>query len=181
VPVDDQNTLAKQKANMPSYRPMLKGLLLASVIAVHLTASAASSITITITRQHADKSCTSGQLALNGEVMGYTLERPVEGNIPLISAVPAGTYRAFVRTESKDRWRVELINVPGRGNVQIHVGNTLRDTIGCVLLGVDLGNDMCTVKDSKTAFDKFKLAFAKESGGAPERDVEVMVVIKGIY
>lgn len=93
-------------------------------------------------------------------------------------AVPAGEYHAFVRTETKDRWRIELIDVPHRGNVQIHVGNNLEDTIGCVLLGTDLGEDMCTVKNSKAAFDKFKLAFIKESGGAPEKDVEVMVFIR---
>ena len=163
---------------MAANRVVWKILLMIGIIVVCAAKVEAQSVTITVTRQHMDKNCTSGQLTLNGKVLGYTLERPPEGNIPLISSVPAGSYHAFVRTETKDRWRIELTGVPKRGNVQIHVGNTLDDTVGCVLLGTDLGADMCTLRNSKAAFDKFKLAFIKESGGAPEKDVEVIVVIK---
>jgi uncharacterized protein DUF5675 len=153
--------------------------MVSAILTLAAIALAGPSVTITILRQYSDKKCTSGQLSLNGHIMGYTLERPIEGNIPLISAIPVGTYQAFVRLDTKDRWRIELKDVPKRGNVQIHIGNTLENSVGCVLLGSTLGDDMCSVKDSKAAFDKFKLEFIKQSGGAPEKDVAVLVVIEG--
>ncbi len=40
----------------------------------------------------------------------------------------AGSYEVF-----------ELDNVPGRSNIQIHVGNKVADSEGCILLGTEFG------------------------------------------
>jgi hypothetical protein len=132
-----------------------------------------------IDRQHSGKDCTSGQIALEGNIVGYTLERPWEGNIPLISSIPAGSYHGHVRSRTNDRWRIELSDVPGRTNIQLHVGNFIADGVGCVLIGSNLRSDLCTLTDSKTAFDKFKLAFAAAAAkkGQSDNDTPVELTI----
>lgn len=59
-----------------------------------------------------------------------------------VSCIPAGEYEMYLRRSKKnggtgnrayDVW--ELIGVPGRDVVQIHIGNTLDDTQGCILVG----------------------------------------------
>src|SRR5579859_52482 len=106
-------------------------------------------IELRITRQHSGKDCSSGQMSLEGEIVAYTLERPWEGNIPLISSIPTGRYH---------------------GNVQLHVGNFLADGVGCILLGSNLKSDLCTLSDSKAAFDKFKIAFNEAAGKHGQTD-----------
>lgn len=58
------------------------------------------------------------------------------------SCIPAGTYEMFLRKSKRnggtggrdyDVW--ELEGVPGRTNVQVHIGNDLEDTEGCILVG----------------------------------------------
>jgi hypothetical protein len=58
------------------------------------TQDATKSVRITLLRQHSGADCTSGQLILEGKPVAYTLERPWQGNIPLISSIPAGVYHA---------------------------------------------------------------------------------------
>jgi hypothetical protein len=109
--------------------------------------------------RHSDKSCTSGYLAVNGKIIAYTLERPWQGNAPLISAIPTGSYPGQLRYDHSDRWHIELTAVPGRDHVQIHVGNTPVDSIGCILVGSALGADSCSVQNSKKAYDALRTAF----------------------
>jgi Family of unknown function (DUF5675) len=108
------------------------------------------------------------------------LERPWEGNIPLISSIPAGTYHGFVKTKTKDRWRIELTDVPKRERVQLHVGNFVADTVGCILLGSNLTTQLCTLSESKPAFEKFKLSFAAAAAklGQPDIDTPVELLIR---
>lgn len=60
-----------------------------------------------------------------------------------ISCIPAGEYELVLRkshqnggTGGRDYDVWELIGVPGRDNVQIHIGNDLDDTEGCILVGM---------------------------------------------
>jgi hypothetical protein len=155
--------------------------LIAIIIWLALSDAASSSqVTLIITRQHSDEKCTSGQISLNGKIVGYTLERPWQGNIPLISSIPAGTYSAFVRTETKDRWRIELKSVPNRQNIQLHVGNFVSNGVGCILIGRNLSSDLCTLEESQAAWDNFKVEFAKAAGGQPDSDVQITVIITDI-
>jgi len=131
---------------------------------------AAAPIVLTIARQHSDNTCVSGQISLNGKLVGYTLERRFEGNIPLISSIIGGTYNGFIRTDTKDRWRIELndVSVIGKNdriNIQLHIGNFTEDSLGCILIGTNLTKDLCQLEGSKAAFDNFKLEFVKAAGG----------------
>jgi len=137
---------------------------------------------ILIQRQHAGKDCSSGQISLEGKIVAYTLERPWDGNIPLISSIPTGRYHGYVRKNTKDRWRIELTDVPNRENVQLHVGNFLADGLGCILLGSNLKSDLCTLTDSKSAFDKFKVAFNEAAArlGQSDDDTPIELTIENL-
>jgi hypothetical protein len=154
-------------------------LFAANFLSIAALPGAAQRVTLKIVRQHSNASCISGQISINGKIMGYTLERPWQGNLPLISSIPVGTYSAFVRTETKDKWRIELRDVPKRGNIQLHIGNFVADSLGCILIGRNLTDNLCTLTDSQAAFNSFKLEFAKAAGGEPDSEVPVTVIIEG--
>lgn len=67
----------------------------------------------------------------------YTLEQPWRENRHDVSCIPAGDYycSAFMSEHLKGSlYRVD--NVPNRGGVLIHGGNFLKDTRGCILVGL---------------------------------------------
>jgi hypothetical protein len=64
------------------------------------------------------------------------LELPWKNNEPRISCIPAGDYEAELQWSPKrQRMVYELLGVPGRTEIQVHSGNTVEDTEGCILLG----------------------------------------------
>jgi hypothetical protein len=89
----------------------------------------------------------------------YVLEKPVAGNIPEISAIPAGTYPTRVRVDGPRGWRLELDNVPGHEHIQIHVGNYPADTKGCLLPGTGAPAGQCAVTGSQAAMQMLKTLF----------------------
>lgn len=135
------------------------GELALAVLSVSVAQAAPSAFVLTIARKYKGPTCTSGYLAVDGKIIAYTLERPWQNNAPLISSIPDGTYGGILRYDHADKWRIELTGVPGRANVQIHTGNTPDDTEGCILVGLKLGDDLCSVTDSKKAFDALRTAF----------------------
>jgi Family of unknown function (DUF5675) len=140
--------------------------------------SASDSFTLTVYRQYAGTDCTSGYLAVNGDIICYTLERPWNGNAPLISSIPAGTYSAHVRYDHADAWRIELDDVPDRPNVQIHVGNFVANSVGCILVGSGLNaSDPCTVTGSNAAYTKLKNLFygSDDPNSTPDKDISVEI------
>ena len=132
---------------------------------------------LTIARKFKNASCTSGYLAVNGEIIAYTLELPWQGNEPLISSIPDGTYGGILRYDHTDQWRIELTGVPGRTNVQIHTGNTPDDSEGCILIGLKLGDDLCSVVDSKKAYESLRKAFygSPNPASTPNKNITVVV------
>lgn len=90
--------------------------------------------------------------------LGAVLERPWLENARGVSCVPAGTYLCRLRFSPKhDREVYELQNVPGRDDVEIHIGNVVDDTQGCLLIGSRVGrlNGKSAVLESAEAFEKF--------------------------
>ena len=155
-----------------------------SLLAVALTASqaagsseAADPFEITVFRQYKSDTCTSGYIAAEGKIICYSLEKPWKGNAPEISSIPAGTYTASLRYDHKDRWRVELKDVPGRKNIQIHIGNTPADSKGCILVGAKLNPDLCSVQDSAVAYRALKKAFygTEDPKQTPDREIRVCI------
>jgi hypothetical protein len=136
-----------------------KTVLLALLCLLSIQIFAQDAFTVNIDRKMSTNSCTMGYLSVNNKALFYTLELPWKNNINQISCIPAGSYNGVLRYDHTDKWRIELIGVPNRGNVQIHVGNYTKQTKGCVLLGENANTNACSVSSSKSAYKKFKKAF----------------------
>ena len=123
----------------------------------------AKPIKITIFRQSATEKCTSGYIAVAGNIVAYTVELPFINNISCISSIPSGTYAAKLRYDKSDKWRIQLQDVPERSGIQIHVGNWPQQIQGCVLVGAKLATDVCSIQPgtSKPAYDDLRRAFYK--------------------
>lgn len=107
------------------------------------------------------KDFTLGELYINGKLFCYTCEdtdRGLKQSMPLetiqklkvksVTCIPYGKYKVTLDVVSpkysnpKYKWAAKvgakiprLLNVPGYEGVLIHVGNTAKDTDGCVLVG----------------------------------------------
>ncbi|MRV76286.1 hypothetical protein GJ700_31710 [Duganella sp. FT92W] len=96
---------------------------------------------------------TIGTLSVNGQFECFTLEDTVRPKkIPGITAIPAGDYEVVITySEHFRRMLPMLLNVPEYDGVRIHTGNTPEDTQGCILVGLEQGQDR--IHASKMAFD----------------------------
>lgn len=96
---------------------------------------------------------TPGELRLGSIKLCDTLEEHPDNN-KKDTCIPAGRYKLFIRPNAETRHDydvIELKDVPGRTNIQIHIGNTLANTEGCILVasgwsapGVLAGNSSTT-------------------------------------
>ena len=113
------------------------------------------------------------------EQLCVTLEHPWQDNKRMISCIPTGDYWAFRRQSPKRGYELfELASVPGRSNIQIHIGNTVADTDGCILVGTNYGkiDGVSGVVSSRLAFghlmkklagvDRFSLSIVDTLHGA---------------
>jgi len=135
---------------------------------------------ISIERKLTTDNCILGYLTVNGTSICHTMELPFRGNINDISSIPRGKYDASIRTDRKLGWRIELKNVPGRQNVQIHIGNYTADITGCTLVGKTVDTDNCSVGQSKDAIREIERAFVNfksdlclECVSSPRYELEV--------
>jgi hypothetical protein len=69
------------------------------------------------------------------EEMCVTYERPWLSNKRSVSCIPNGTYRATIHMSPTKGRCFKIHNVQDRTDILIHVGNTLKDTYGCILVG----------------------------------------------
>ena len=94
-----------------------------------------------------------GSLYLNGSFVCKTLELPYLANSTNISSVPCGLYDLTVRGGEKSRKfpyvHLQVMEVPDRSYILFHIGNTAKDTQGCILTGMSSKNDI--VFESKKA------------------------------
>ena len=117
---------------------------------------------VTINRWSFGKMGTFGDLRVGigpeARNLGYTLELPWRHNQRGISCVPRGVYplrRDRYHAGDYDCW--EICEVSGRDEIKIHIGNTVLDIRGCVVLGTELGwlEKRWAVVSSGTAFRAF--------------------------
>ena len=84
-----------------------------------------------------------------------TLENPWMDNQRNISCIPEGEYDVRIRLprESATREYMHLLvkGVPNRDYILFHIGNTAKDTSGCILVG--LGSQQNIVQNSRLAMD----------------------------
>ena len=101
---------------------------------------------------------TFGYLYLpNGEQLA-TVERPWIGNQPRVSCIPIGEYDCEPRRYNKGGYdAVEVLNVPKRTHILLHIGNYVRNSNGCILINSRHGafNQEWCGSASKKAFRSY--------------------------
>jgi len=108
----------------------------------------------------------SGFVVIDGEFECYSLELPDKSNKQKISCIPRGKYEIKFREEPTNmtmRYRTKydwfnyhlcLQNVKDRSGIYIHVGNTVKDSYGCILMGKQINTDLF-LSNSRKAFRSF--------------------------
>lgn len=120
---------------------------------------------IRLKRHSETPQATFGLLTGDGFRPIATLELPWRNNERCVSRIPAGEYKLKARrygfyynAYKRKPWKpqhefsIELLDVPGRGDILLHSGNYPRHTKGCILVGqeYDLGANM--VRGSYSAY-----------------------------
>lgn len=112
-------------------------------------------VNLLIIRDTFTENSTIGELFINGERFCDTLENPWLNNQRNISCIPAGQYKVRLRLprESATRDYLHLLvqDVPNRDYILFHIGNTAKDTSGCILVGQ--GSEQDVVYNSQLAMD----------------------------
>jgi hypothetical protein len=112
-------------------------------------------INLLLIRDTFSEKSTIGELFLNGERMCDTLENPWLDNQRNISCVPEGEYPVRLRlpreSATRDYMHLLVKDVPDRDYILIHIGNSAKDTRGCILVG--LGSQQDFVSNSTLAMD----------------------------
>ena len=130
---------------------------------------------------------TIGEMSMNGVYECFTLEDEkrtvkVHGE----TRIPAGRYKILFRKVESEKtkkyrarfpwftWHLELQNVPNFKYVYIHIGNTDKDSDGCILLGKTADHVAGTIGQSVAAFTTFyqKVSALLENG----REVWITIV-----
>jgi hypothetical protein len=94
--------------------------------------------------------CTLGILTSDKfEETLYTLELQWKDNQSNISCIPAGTYNIVKHFSLKFKDCFSVLDVKNRKDVLIHVGNTTKDTHGCILVGMSTNNKDMILESKK--------------------------------
>ena len=108
---------------------------------------------------------TFGVMTINGLPFCVTLERYKYGNEQNKSCIPTGQYTCK-RVESHNFGNsFEVSNVANRTNILIHVGNTVDDSSGCILLGSSFGKlkDKHAILKSRDTINEFMYLLENET------------------
>lgn len=93
---------------------------------------------IEVKRDVRNEKFTLGKMYIDGEFFCYTLEDPVrQAGVKIYgdTAIPALSYEVVMSFSEKFRKPLPLLlDVPGFSGVRIHGGNTVKDTLGCILI-----------------------------------------------
>ena len=82
---------------------------------------------------------TFGTFVMNDEAFCVTLEPPDKMNKKNISCIPALQYICKRTISPKFGETFEIMNVPDRKHVLFHAGNTVEDTLACIIMGSNFG------------------------------------------
>lgn len=109
---------------------------------------------ITVERKEYD-TYTAGSLFIDDTWVCYTLEDKVrQVKIAGETAIPYGSYEVIITYSNRFKKPLPLLlNVPNFSGVRIHAGNTKENTEGCLLVGMDNGEDGF-LGDSRTAMSR---------------------------
>lgn len=100
-----------------------------------------------------------GEFIINGSHTAYTLEPK--------NPIPAGTYDLDIRWSNRfQRLMPHVDNVPGHAGIEIHWGNTPKDTDNCLVVGSIIANNF--VGHSRTEFDALFLVIQDAVNEGPQ-------------
>ncbi len=119
-----------------------------------------------------------GILSIENCPFCMTKELLWRGNVKDVSCIPDGDYECKKYFSPHFKYLLyKLIDVPGRGDVELHIGNWLKDTTGCILLGrsfyYDKEKKEMMLTESKDTFSRF-MTFMN---GADSFALSIMTVI----
>ena len=111
---------------------------------------------LTVIRKTKTEKSSIGELLINGVFECYTLEdkerSPKEKKVFGQTAIPKGRYEVIINFSNNFQTYLPLLlKVPNFEGVRIHPGNTNADTLGCILVGSGIGNNLIT--NSRKAFN----------------------------
>lgn len=110
-----------------------------------------------IYRKEEEKDGTFSSWLIDGEHFCFGVERLWKKNKNNVSCIPAGTYIASIITSPKHGRCYELIDVPNRGDIQIHSANWSSQLKGCLAPGKEIatfGNGIKGVTNSRETVKK---------------------------
>ena len=154
---------------------------------------------VELKRFKSDPDGTLGILSVDGDFRCFTLEDPPqEEKIPGNTCIPAGTYPLDLRTNGgmtqryakkyeHHRGMLWLRGVPDFQFVYIHIGNTVKDTSGCILVGTGANalfgrpdDDLYFVSSSATAYENLYKEISSRIAGSNTSLEDVTIKITGI-
>jgi len=156
---------------------------LVSIVTGLSTVNAAKPFVLTVER---NMSCSdgnvNGRLLVDGTEVARTLEPGPEGN-----RIPIGEFDASIRADGILGWRIELKDVPGWENVEIHLGNYPSNSKGCILVGVSVaeatdpatGKKTCAVLNSADAIKAIQSQMQTASeDGVSSQQLSIRVIVQ---
>ncbi len=124
-------------------------------------------------KQDITRKFTKGKLFINGTFETSTIEdedRFLEDSGTKeygLTAIPRGKYNLKISYSNHfQRELISIQDVPNFEGVRIHSGNSSKDTAGCILVGIDAGDEKDWISSSRTAYTKLhkKVKEALERG-----------------
>lgn len=91
-----------------------------------------------IYRYTSDLLGTRGIITFDGKVICHSLELPWRDNRVGESCIPEGNYQGLKRRSEKFGDVLAVKYVRGRSGILFHPGNTIDDSRGCILPGLDV-------------------------------------------
>lgn len=122
-----------------------------------------------------------GVLLQDGQPFAVTLERPWLNNLPNVSCVPLGTYKAKRVKSPKFGDTFEIFNsaiLQGRSALLFHWGNFTNDSRGCILVAEKFkdidGDGVQDIAESKGTPNEGFLEFLVRTKGVNEFTLEIV-------
>ena len=99
--------------------------------------------TIYLTRNFSSNKACYGMIHNNFRPIVMTLELCWRQNEINRSCIPIGLYPIEIVTDvdKGNKRYINIYDVPGRSSIEIHAGNVLKDTKGCIITGLSYDTD----------------------------------------
>jgi len=107
---------------------------------------------LVLQRQVANAICTQGEMSINGNFAAWTLEQPTKDFPSDYHCVEAGIFPIRLYESPHFGRLMPLLVDPPHEWIEIHWGNWVRDSHGCILVGSQRGTNM--IYNTQLKFDE---------------------------